>query len=88
MITLPQNTLLAKKIRMILISGKKCVQKLNRPKFLSLRNFKHPKILQYSKTTLVSQNKPDVIRKGLEMAGIVEALTKELEQEDLLKLLS
>ena len=34
---------------------------------------------------LVSRNKPDVIRKGLEMAGIVETFTKELEQEDLLK---
>ena len=36
---------------------------------------------------LVSQNKPDVIRKGLEMAGIVKAVTKELEPEDPFKIL-
>ena len=28
------------------------------------------------------RNKPEVIRKGFEMAGIVEAVTKELEPED------
>ena len=28
------------------------------------------------------QNKPEVIRKGFEMAGIVEAVTRELEPED------
>ena len=39
--------------------------------------FKRPKHLKISKTTLVSRNKPDVIRKGLEMAGIVEAVTQE-----------
>ena len=44
--------------------------------------FKRQKILRpYSKTTLVSRNKPDVIRRGLEMAGIVKAVTKELEPE-------
>ena len=36
--------------------------------------------------TLVSRNKPDVTRKGLEMAEIVEAVTKELV-EVLFKLL-
>ena len=35
--------------------------------------FRRPKIFRYSKTTLVNQNKPNVIRKGLEMAGIVKA---------------
>ena len=29
------------------------------------------------------RNKPEVIRKGFEMAGIVEAVTKEPEPEDL-----
>ena len=28
------------------------------------------------------RNKPEVIRKGFEMAGIAEAVTKELEPED------
>lgn len=28
------------------------------------------------------RNKPDVVRKGFEMAGIVEAVTKVLEPED------
>ena len=28
------------------------------------------------------RNKPEVTRKGFEMAGIVEAVTKELEPED------
>ena len=28
------------------------------------------------------RNKPDVIRKGFEISGIVEAVTKELEPED------
>ena len=28
------------------------------------------------------RNKPDMIRKGFEMAGIVEAINKELEPED------
>ena len=36
---------------------------------------------------LVSRNKPDVIRKGLEKAGIVEAMTKELEPEVPFKIL-
>ena len=69
------------------ISDKQTVRKSNRPKFLSVRNFNRPKILRYSKTTLVSRNKSDVIRKGLEMAGIVEAVTKELEQEVPFKIL-
>ena len=47
----------------------------------TVRNFKCPKILRYRITTLESGNKPDVIRKGLEMAGTVEAVTKELEPE-------
>ena len=51
-------------------------QDLNRPKFLRCSN-----------TTLVSVNKPDVIRKGLKMAGIVKAVIKELEPEDPLKIL-
>ena len=42
---------------------------------------------RYSKTTLVSRNKTDVIRKGLKMAGIVEAVTKELEPEVPFKIL-
>lgn len=28
------------------------------------------------------RNKPEVIRKGFEMAGVVEAITKKLEPED------
>ena len=39
---------------------------------------KHPKILRYSKTTLVSRNKPHMTRKDLEMTGIVKAVTKKL----------
>ena len=34
---------------------------------------------------LVIRNKPDVMRKGFETAGIVEAISKELESEDLLE---
>ena len=37
-------------------------------------------------TTPVSRNKPDVTRKGLEMAGIVKKATKELEPEDPFKI--
>ena len=44
--------------------------------------FKHPKILWYRKATLISRNKPDMIRKDLEMTGIVKAVTKKLEPED------
>ena len=47
--------------------------------------FKRPKILRCIKTTLVSRNKPDLIRKDLEMAGIVKSVTKELEPEDYFK---
>ena len=43
--------------------------------------FKRPKNLRYRKTTLVSRNKTKELRKGLEMAGIVKAATKELEPE-------
>ena len=46
--------------------------------------FKHPKILQYSKTKLVSQNKPDVMRKGLEM----ETQTRRSFQNSCCRLLS
>ena len=49
-------------------------------------NFKRPKILRYSKTTLVSQNKPDMTRKDLEI-GIVKAGTKKLEPEEPFKVL-
>ena len=35
---------------------------------------------------LLSRNKPDLTRKDLETAGIVKALTKELEPEDPLKI--
>ena len=62
-----------KNFRTILIPDKK----VNENK--TVRNFKRPKILRYSKSTLVSRNKPDVLRKGLEMAGKVEAVTKQLE---------
>lgn len=31
---------------------------------------------------LVGSYKPEVIRKGFEMAGVVEAITKKLEPED------
>ena len=48
--------------------------------------FKHPKILRYSDAMLVSQNKSDVTSKGLEMAGIVKAVTKKLEPEDPFKI--
>ena len=48
----------------------------------TVRNFKRPKILRYSKTTLVSRNKPDMIRKELDMTGIAKAVTKKLEPED------
>ena len=37
--------------------------------------FKRPKILRYSKITLVSRNKLDVIRKGWEMVIIVKTVT-------------
>ena len=37
--------------------------------------FKRPNILRYNKITLVSRNKPHVIRNGLEMSGIVNAVT-------------
>ena len=47
----------------------------------TVRNLKRHKILRYSKTTLVSRNKPGVTTKGLEMAGVVKAVTKELEPE-------
>ena len=48
----------------------------------TVRNFKRPaKFLRYSKTINRRRNKPDVMRKGFEMAGIVEAFTKELEPE-------
>ena len=57
------------------------------PKIKLYEIFKRPKFLRYSKTTLVSRNKPDVTRKGLKMVGIVKAVTKELEPEDPLKLL-
>lgn len=49
--------------------------------------FKRPKILRYNKTTLVSLSKPDVTRKGQEMAGIVKTVTKTLEPEDPFKIL-
>ena len=75
------------KFRMVLISDQKSVPKLNRPKCLSVRNFKRPKILRYSKTTLASRNKPDLTRKDLEMTGIVKAVTKKLEPEDPFKIL-
>ena len=47
----------------------------------TVRNFKRPKILRYSKN---HTGKPKQTRcdKGLEMAGIVKAVTKELEPED------
>ena len=50
--------------------------------FLSTRNFKRLKILRNGNTTLVRQNKRDVIKKGLEITGIVKPVTKELEPED------
>ena len=56
------------------------------PKIKPSEIFKRPKILQYSKTTLVRRNKLDLIRKDLEMAGIVNAVTKELEPEDPFKI--
>ena len=62
-----------KTFRTILISDKKVYENK------TIRNFKRPKILRCSKTTLVSRNKPNVTRKGLETAGIVK--TKELEPE-------
>ena len=40
-----------------------------------------------SKTRPVGQNKPDVSRKGLEIAGKVKAFTKKLEPEDPFKIL-
>ena len=48
---------------------------------ITIRNFNRPKILRYSKTTLVSRNKPSAIRQRLRMVGIVKAVTKELEPE-------
>ena len=66
-----------------LFGQKKCQKCLH----VSVRNFKRPKILWYNKTTLLSRNKPDVIRKGLEMIGIVEAVTKELEPDDRFKMI-
>ena len=61
-------------------------------KFLKIKPFeifKRPKFLLYSKTALliISWNKPDVVRKGLEMAGIVKAVIKHLEPEDSFKIL-
>ena len=35
----------------------------------------------------VSRNKPDMTRKDLEMTGLVKAVTKKLEPEDLFKIL-
>ena len=52
------------------------------PKIKPSEIFKRPKILRYSKATLVGRNKPDVTRKSLEMTGIVKAVTKKLEPED------
>ena len=52
----------------------------------TVRNFKRPKIIRYSKTTLESRNKPDMARKDLEMTGKVEAVTKKLEPEDPFKM--
>ena len=49
--------------------------------------FMRPKFLRYRKTTLVSWSKPDVIRKGLEMAGIVKDVNKEIEPDDPFKIL-
>ena len=51
------NALLAKKLRTVLISDKKGSKK-NRTKFLSVRKFYGT--VKYSKTTLVSRNKPDI----------------------------
>ena len=44
--------------------------------------FKRPKYSQHSKAMRVSLNYPDVIKKALEMAEKVQAVTKELEPED------
>ena len=70
---------------MIFISNTKSVQKVS--EIVKRLKFERPKILRYNKTTLVSRNKPDVIRKGLEIVVIAEAVTKELKPEDPLKIL-
>ena len=57
------------------------------PKIKPSEIFKRPKILRYSKTTLVSLNKPDMTRKDLEMTGKAKAVTKMLEPEDPFKIL-
>ena len=79
------NYITYKKIRTILISDKKG-PKIKPSEIFKRPKFKSPKILRYSKTTLVSRNKPDLIRKDLEMLGIVKAVTKELEPEDPFKI--
>ena len=57
------------------------------PKIKPSEIFKRAKFLRYSKTTLVSRNKPDAMRKGLKMAEIVKAVIKELVPEDAFKIL-
>ena len=58
--------------------SKHFAQKVSENKTVQI--FKRPKYLQQK--TLVGRNKPDVIRTGLKMAGIVEAVRQELEPED------
>ena len=58
--------------------GRFQLQRKKFPKIKTSKIFKRPKIFPYSRTTLVSRNKPHMTRKALRMTGIVKAVTKKI----------